>query len=49
MAEATLKEIATFFRKEGETLSQFAAEWKALPDADKEQIKKGIGDGSFTY
>ena len=49
MAQATLKQIAEFFRKDGETLTQFAAEWKALTDADKEQIKDGIGDGSLNY
>lgn len=49
MAEATLKQIADFLRKDGETLTQFAAEWKTLTDADKDQIKAGIGDGSLTY
>ena len=49
MAEATLKQIADFFRKEGETLSQFAAEWKALPEEDKAQLREGIGNGTLTY
>jgi hypothetical protein len=49
MAEATLKQVAEFFRQPGETLSKFAEEWKALSDTDKEQIKQGIGDGSFSY
>ena len=49
MADATLKQVADFFRKDGETLSQFADEWKNLPDADKAQIKAGIGSGSLTY
>lgn len=49
MAEATLKQVAEFFRKDGETLSKFADEWKSLTEDDREQIKKGIGDGSLTY
>jgi hypothetical protein len=49
MADASLKQIADFFRKDGETLSQFAEQWKALSDKDKTDIKAGIGDGSLTY
>lgn len=49
MAEATLKEVAVFLRKDGETLSQFTAEWKRMTDADKIEIRAGIGDGSLTY
>jgi len=49
MADATLKQVADFFRKDGETLSQFAEEWKNLPDVDKAHLKAGIGDGSLTY
>lgn len=49
MPDATLKQVAEFFRKDGETLSQFADEWKALPDTDKAHLKAGIGDGSLTY
>lgn len=46
---ATLKEVATFFRKEGESLTAFSKEWQALSDADKAQIREGIGNGSLTY
>lgn len=46
---ASLKDVANYFRKEGETLTQFADDWKNLPDADREEIRKGIGDGTFTY
>ena len=49
MADATLKQIAEFFRKDGETLSQFAEEWKSLSDKDKADLKSGLGDGSLTY
>lgn len=46
---ATLKQVADFLRKEGESLSQFSAEWKSLSEDDKVQIKEGIGNGSLTY
>lgn len=46
---AKLSEIATFFRKPGESLSDFSKEWLALSDKDKEEIKKGFDDGSMTY
>ena len=49
MAEATLKQVADFFRKDGETLTQFSQEWKSLTDDDKAQIREGIGNGTFTY
>jgi hypothetical protein len=29
--------------------SDFMREWKELTDQDKEDLKKGIMDGSFTY
>lgn len=46
---AKLSEIATYFRKPGESLSEFSKEWMQLTDEDKEQIKKGFDDGSMTY
>ena len=49
MPEATLKQVAEFFRLPGESLTDFAKQWKELPEADKDQIKGGIGDGSLTY
>ncbi|HJY07982.1 MAG TPA: hypothetical protein VJ323_16810 [Bryobacteraceae bacterium] len=49
MAQATLKEVADFFRKEGESLTKFGAEWKMLSDAEKTQLREGIGNGSLTY
>lgn len=27
----------------------FAKEWKTLTEQDKEDLKRGIGDGSLTY
>lgn len=46
MADATLKEVTTYF---GIKLSEFKNEWAALTDEDREQIKRGIGDGTETY
>lgn len=46
---ATLKAVADYFRKPGETLKGFSDEWKALPDKDKNEIKEGLGNGSLTY
>lgn len=44
---ATVKEIKEFF---GFTsVAQMNAEWKQLTDKDKEQIREGIGNGTFTY
>jgi hypothetical protein len=45
---ANVKEIKDFF---GMTLPEMKKEWinGGLTDADKEQLAKGIGDGSFTY
>ena len=49
MAQATLKEIADFFRLPGESLTKFGTEWKALTDEDKADLKQGIGNGTLTY
>lgn len=49
MADATLKQVADYFRKDGEPLSKFGDEWKQLSDADKADLKQGIGDGTLTY
>jgi len=49
MAVATLKQVADYFRGPGETLKAFSEEWKALSDTDKEQLKEGIGNGTFSY
>jgi len=45
--KATLVQVKTYF---GYTsAAKFAADWRALTDADQEQIKGGIGNGTFTY
>lgn len=46
---ATLKQTADFLRQPGETLKSFTTEWGKMSDADKLDIRKGIGDGTFTY
>lgn len=49
MAAATIKQIADYFRMEGQTLTDFSKEWKALPEEDKNQLREGLGNGSLTY
>lgn len=49
MAQATLKQVADFFRTEGDTLKKFSDEWKLLPEQDREDLKSGIGNGTLTY
>jgi len=41
--------VADYFRKSGETLKGFTEEWKALSDADKDEIRLGLGNGTLTY
>lgn len=46
MPTANLAAIMQFFElKPGE----FRKEWYELSEEDKEQLKRGIGDGSLTY
>lgn len=47
MADATLAQVREFFGYPN--LSAFSADWKALPNDDREQIKQGLGDGSLSY
>lgn len=49
MADATLKQVADFFKMPGKTLKEFSAEWARLTGDDKAQLKAGIGDGTLTY
>lgn len=48
-AQATLKQVADYFRLPGQTLKAFTEEWKALDEASKEQLKNGLGNGTMTY
>lgn len=47
MAETTLAKLwkALGFK----SLGEFGKEWRTLPDKDKEDLKRGIEDGSMTY
>lgn len=54
MADASIKQIADFFLGDASgkrvgSLTEFSAEWKALDDESKAQIKSGIGEGTMTY
>lgn len=49
MAEGSIKAVAEFFRQPGETLADFSKQWKQLSEADKAQLRTGIGDGSLNY
>lgn len=49
MADATLKDVMEYFGKGANGIKGFQAEWSALTDADKADLKVGIGNGSFTY
>jgi hypothetical protein len=44
---ATLNEIRTFFGYEN--ASTFAKDWRQMSEVDKEHIRKGLSDGTFTY
>lgn len=44
---AALKKF--FGTRDGQSLSEFAAEVKELTDEDFEQLRDGINDGSLTY
>jgi hypothetical protein len=44
---ATIRELMDFFGFK--TTSEFTPEWKNLTEKDKEQLKEGIGDGTFNY
>lgn len=48
-AGTSIKAVADFFRKDGETLSDFSKQWKELSDKDKADLRNGIADGSLTY
>lgn len=47
--KATVSEIKSALKLGTETLKDFTNEWKNLPEKDKEDLRKGVGDGSMTY
>lgn len=42
----SLVEVRKFF---GIGMAEFKGEWMKLSPADREQLRQGIGDGTFTY
>jgi hypothetical protein len=45
---ATLIQVKDYFGGYA-TLADFSKDWKQVPDADRLQLRAGIGDGSLTY
>jgi hypothetical protein len=45
--DVSLKDLKEFFGYE--MLKDFAKDWKVLSDQDKEDIKEGVGNGTFNY
>lgn len=45
-SDITVKDIKAFF---GMTLVEMKNEWVKMPEKDKEDIKRGLADGSLTY
>lgn len=43
---AGLKEVMAFFEMDAKS---FTREWKKLNEKDREELRRGIGDGSLTY
>lgn len=46
---ASIKDVSDAVKVTGESLSAFSKQWRELSDKDKEDLKKGVGDGSMTY
>lgn len=46
MPVSILKTVREFF---GMTLSEMKEQWVPLPESDKQDIIKGLTDGSLTY
>lgn len=47
---ATMADVFKFFADGTDyKMSEFRNDWKDLTDEDKEQLKRGIGDGTLTY
>ena len=49
MADTTLTEVYRFFKRPEDTIASFAAEWRALTDQDRKDLKSGLANGSLTY
>lgn len=46
MAASPLKMVREFF---GMSLAEMKTEWVPLPEKDKQEIIKGLSDGTLTY
>lgn len=49
---ATMFEVFAFFsdnKTNDYRMAQFRTDWNALTDKDKENLKVGIGNGTFNY
>jgi hypothetical protein len=44
---ATLGQVKDFFGYP--SLSAFSVDWKKMPEKDRQEIRRGIGDGTLTY
>lgn len=52
MPDANIGEVFNYFssnRTNSYTMAQFSKDWKALSEQDKDDLRKGIGDGSLDY
>jgi hypothetical protein len=47
MPDATLTQVKEFFGYPN--LAAFSVDWKQMPDADRKQIREGIGNGTLIY
>ena len=46
---ATSGQVYSALKVPGYRLADFRADWAALTDADKDALKRGVGNGSMTY
>jgi uncharacterized protein YoxC len=46
---ASIKDVADAVKVPGESLSAFSKQWRELTPEDKEDLKKGVADGTMTY
>lgn len=46
MSDATMVDVMKFF---GMKPAEFRSQWQELSPKDKEDLKKGIGNGTLTY
>jgi hypothetical protein len=49
VAVASIKTVLDYFKRPGDTLKGFRAEWDALSEESRAQLREGIGNGTETY